>query len=87
MCQRDKSSTRKMAGKLIQPELPAGKWHVVSMDFITALPVTPRGHNMIFTVVDTFTKMVHLIPCHDSLDAEGTATLLWQHVFSKHGVP
>ena len=42
---------------------------------------------MILTVVDTFSKMVHLLPCHNTLDAHGTASLLWQHVFCKHGVP
>ena len=73
VCQRDKSSTRKTAGELQQPELAEGKWQTVSLDFITALPVTPRGHNMILTVVDTFSKMVHLTPCKDTLDAEGAA--------------
>ena len=87
ICQRNKSSTQKPAGELKQPDIPAGKWQWVSMDFITALPLTARGHNMILTAVDTFTKMTHLIPCHNTLDSQGTASVLWQHVFCKHGVP
>ena len=87
LCQRNKSSTQKVAGELHQPVIPGGKWEQVSMDFITALPLTSRGHNMILTVVDTFSKMTHLIPCHNTLNAHGTASLLWQHVFCKHGVP
>ena len=42
---------------------------------------------MIFTVVDTFTKMTHLIPCHMTLNAHGTASLLYMHIFCKHGTP
>ena len=87
ICQRNKSSTQKPAGELKQPEIPAGKWQQVSMDFITTLPLTVRGHDMILTVVDKFTKMVHLIPCHGTMNAQGIATLLWTHVFCKHGVP
>ena len=87
ICQRDKATTRKIPGMLQQPVIPEGKWHTISMDFITTLPVTPRGHNMILTVIDTFSKLCHLIPCHDSIDAKGTAELLFAHVFSKHGVP
>ena len=86
-CQRDKSSTQKPAGLLQQPEMAEGKWQTVSLDYITSMPLTSRGHDMICTVVDTFTKMTHLIPCHHSLDGAGAAQLLWQHVFSKHGVP
>ena len=87
VCQRDKTNTQKTAGELCQPEIPGGKWQVVSMDFITGLPLTARGHNMILTIVDTFSKMTVLLPCHNTLNAHGTASLLWQHVFCKHGIP
>ena len=87
VCQRDKSSNSKIPGLLLQPEIAAGKWQTISMDFITALPITERGHNMILTVIDTFSKMCHLIPCHESVDAQGSAELLYAHVFSKHGMP
>ena len=42
---------------------------------------------MILTVVDTFSKMVHLVACHDTADAQETATMLWDNVFCKHGSP
>ena len=87
ICQRDKASTHKVPGLLQQPAIPEGKWQTVSMDFITTLPVTVRKNNMILTVIDTFTKMCHLIPCHESIDARGSAELLHAHVFSKHGNP
>ena len=58
-----------------------------SFPLIPSLPDTERGDNMILTVVDTFTKMVHLIPCHESADAQRVATLLFTHVFKHHGAP
>ena len=87
VCQRDKTSTQISAGELRSHAIPAGKWQDVSMDFITDLPLTARGDNVIFVVVDTFSKMTHLIPCNKTLNAKGTAQLLWQHVFCKHAVP
>ena len=88
VCQRDKASNRKIPGGLIQPETPEGKWQVIiSMDFITALPITSRGNNMILTMVDIFSKMVHLVACHDTADAQKTATMLWDNVFCIYGSP
>ena len=42
---------------------------------------------MLMTVVDRFTKGVHLVPTHKSLTAEGAAQLLFDHVYRHHGLP
>ena len=48
---------------MLQPLPSDGKpWTSVSMDFITNLPLTPRGHATVFVVVDRFTKMIGLMP-------------------------
>jgi hypothetical protein len=57
------------------------------MDFITELPMTARGHDTLFVVVDRFSKMVHLASCHHSLTAQGAADLLLSLVFKLHGTP
>lgn len=57
------------------------------MDFITELPKTATGHDTLFVVVDRFSKMVHLAPCHSSLTASQAADLLIDLVFKLHGTP
>ncbi len=57
------------------------------MDFISGLPKTIRGNSMLMVVVDTFSKMAHLIPCPASTKAEDVATLYVQNVFKLHGWP
>ncbi len=57
------------------------------MDFITKLPVTKRGHDAIYVVVNKLTKMVHLIPTHTKCNARQTALLYYENVWKLHGVP
>ncbi|KAJ9532927.1 hypothetical protein QJQ45_018045, partial [Haematococcus lacustris] len=59
----------------------------VSMDFIGPLPATPRGHTMIFTIVDKLSKMIHLIPTTTTATAHDTARLFFDHIFKHHGLP
>ena len=46
-------------------------WQSVSMDFITQLPETSRGHDAILVFVDRLTKMVHFAPTRIDVSAEG----------------
>jgi transposase InsO family protein len=57
------------------------------MDFITQLPRTEAGHDALLVVVDTLTKMVHLVPTTTSATAEKTARLYVDYVWKLHGVP
>ncbi len=87
-CQRNKSSNQKPGGLLGPLPVPEGPWLSIGVDFVTGLPLTLRGrHDMLMTVVDTFTKGVHLVPTHKSLTAEGAAQLLFDHVYRHNGLP
>ena len=57
------------------------------MDFITKLPQS-GGYDMILTITDhDCSKAVILIPCKESITAEGVATLILQHIFARFGTP
>lgn len=57
------------------------------MDLITGLPPA-NGFNAILVVVDhSLTKGVILTPTNDSMDSDGTALLLHQHLFKRFGLP
>ena len=59
----------------------------VAMDFIVKLPLSD-GYNSVLTVTDhDCTKAVILIPCNESITAEGVAKLYLEHVFKCVGLP
>ena len=56
VCQAAKSrrvDTARVPRPLPMPDI---KWHSVSVDWVSALPPTARGHDAIMTVVDRFSK-------------------------------
>lgn len=59
----------------------------VTMDFVTNLPVSVRGYDCIFTVVDRFSRLVRFIPCMTASNAEDIAGLFFEHWVCKFGVP
>ena len=73
---------------MLQPlPVPDVPWQHVSMDFITDLPKTDKGHSSIFVVVDRFSKMVKLIPLEDNTTAPKIAEVFFDHVVRYHGIP
>ena len=61
-------------------------WEVVSMDFLTDLPVTRDGHRHLLVVCDHFTRWVEVFPLPNML-ATTVADVLAQQVFSRFGCP
>ena len=85
-CQRTKSSRKKYSGTLQPLPTPSERWEVVTMDFITDLPVC-QGYDSICTIVDKFTKMAHFWPCQKSISSNDTALLYIDKVWRLHGFP
>jgi hypothetical protein len=49
----------------MQPlSIPEWKWENICMDFIVGLPLTSRGYNSIWVIVDRLTKSAHFIPVY-----------------------
>jgi len=87
LCQRNKASTKKPAGLLQPLPIPTDRWSEVTMDFITGLPCTPRGHDAVMVMCDRLSKMVRFAPCTKDTSTTQVATLFIQHVFANHGMP
>ncbi|CAI7808039.1 unnamed protein product [Closterium sp. NIES-53] len=86
-CQRMNSSKQKKKGLLQPLPVPEQPWQVVSLDFITGLPSTSRGHDSILVVIDKFSKMGHFIPTNATATAEATARLFFDRIITIHGIP
>ncbi|KAM9948577.1 hypothetical protein ACTFIT_009775 [Dictyostelium discoideum] len=80
-------------GILQSLEIPFEVWRDISIDFLS-LPKTMYAINgftfeidQVCVIVCRLSKMVHLVPCHKTIDAQHTAQLLLNHVFRLHGYP
>ena len=59
----------------------------ISMDFVTGLPNTLRGHDSIWVIVDRFTKSAHFIPINISFPISKLAEIYISVIVKLHGVP
>ena len=74
-CQQVKTEHQRLAGPLQSLEIPQWKWEYVTMDFMTGLPRTPKGHDAIWVIVDILTKTAHFLPYGTGLTLDGLAKL------------
>ena len=57
------------------------------MDFVGGLPMSRRGHDYIYVVVDRFSKMCILMPFTKQVTAKQTTQLFFQNVWVHFGLP
>jgi hypothetical protein len=56
ICQQVKVEHRKPAGLLQPLPIPEWKWEMITMDFVSGLPIGKRGNDAIWVIVDRLTK-------------------------------
>jgi hypothetical protein len=72
-------------GGLLQPlNIPDWKWDDISVDFIVGLPMTARKFDLIWMIMDRFTKSAHFIPINTHYDVQKyveiyVTCVLWLH--------
>ena len=59
----------------------------LSMDFVTSLPNTPRGHDAILVIVARLTKSAHFISINISFPVSQLAEIYIRKIVKLHGVP
>lgn len=57
-----------------------------STDYITGLPLTPKGSNAIAVFVDNLTKHVYAVPCNEESTAVQWASMYVEHVVQHEGL-
>ena len=65
-CAKVKVEYQKPSGLLQQRKILEWKWEQITMDFITNLPKTPTGHDIIWVIVDRLTKSAHFLPIKET---------------------
>ena len=86
-CSKVKAQHQKTYGSLEPLHVPMGKWEDITMDFVTKLPRTKNGQDMIWVVVDRLTKSAHFIEANEKWSMDKLANAYVKEVVRLHGVP
>ena len=87
VCQAAKSrrvDTARVPRPLPVPDI---KWHSVSVNWVSGLLPTTRGHDAIMTAVDRFSKRGMFIPCRKDMTADDLIYVFLREVVRLKGCP
>ncbi|KAJ9545164.1 hypothetical protein OSB04_024871 [Centaurea solstitialis] len=71
----------------MKKDIATYKWERISMDCVTKLPKTKKGHDSIWVIVDRLTKSAHFLPIRESFSIDRLAKLYVHEIVMRHGVP
>ncbi|KAI3736778.1 hypothetical protein L2E82_26765 [Cichorium intybus] len=86
-CSLVKTEHQRPYGDLEPLEVPEWKWEKITMDFVTKLPRTRSGHDMIWVIVDRLTKSALFLAARETWPVDKFAELYRDEVIRRHGVP
>ncbi|XP_052193962.1 uncharacterized protein LOC127802284 [Diospyros lotus] len=87
VCQQVKAEHQRPAGLIQSLPIPIWKWDDISMDFVTRLPRTSRGHDTIWVIIDRLTKSAYFLPIKKTFPLNRLAQLYIGEIVRLHGVP
>ena len=86
-CQQVKTEHQRPVGPLQSLAIPQWKWKYVTMNFVTGLPITIKGNDVIWVIVDRLTKSAHFLPYGIGLTLDGLAKLYVDEIVRLHETP
>jgi hypothetical protein len=86
VCQKNKAEHTPYLGLLQQLLVADMAWTHISMDFVEGLPKY-NGKDVIFVVVDRFTKYAHFLALNHPFRVQDAVTLFIDNVVKLHGPP
>ena len=86
-CQQVKVEHQRPAGMLRPLSIPEWKWEHVTMDFVSGLPKSQQGHEMIWVIVHRLTKMAYFLPARLTDTLESLSRKYIREIIRLHGVP
>ena len=86
-CQQVKAEHQRTMGLLQPLEVVEWKWEHVTMNFVTHLPLTSRGHDTAWVIVDWLTKSTHFLAVRMTFTLEEFDRLCVQEIVRLHGLP
>ncbi|GJZ33541.1 reverse transcriptase domain-containing protein [Tanacetum coccineum] len=82
-----KAEHQRPSGLLVQPKIPEWKWDNITMDFVTKLPKTSQGYDIIWVIVDRLTKSAIFTPIRKTDPIDKLARIYLKEVVTRHGIP
>src|SRR3954465_4809467 len=85
--QHIKAEHKSPVGKLQSLEIPVWKWEHITMDFVTALPRTTKGHDSIWVIVDRLTKVARFLLVRGDFKVPQYSRIYMREIVRLHGAP
>ncbi|GKE18763.1 putative reverse transcriptase domain-containing protein, partial [Tanacetum coccineum] len=86
-CLKVKAEHQRPSGLLQQHEIPEWKFEGIAMDFVSKLPRTSSGHDIIWVIVDRLTKSAHFLLIREDYKMDRLARLYLNEIVARYGVP
>ena len=86
-CQQVKAEHQRPAGLLQSLPIAEWKWEHITMDFVSGLPRSPKGHDAVWVIVDRLTKSAHFLPMRMTDPVDVLSRLYIREIVRLHGVP
>ena len=86
-CQRTKPRNQVPYGLLQPLPTPTRRWSEISMDLVTGLPLTARGHDALCVFVCRLSKRTHVVPTVKGVKPKKLAEIFFNHIWLHHGMP